>query len=128
MSAINNRQHFNIVVDCHGIMGFISPPSYIRQNTTVKMRASKNFTRWSLLRKSPAEKEKARRRRACLTNISSIGLFRELCDLMREPRDLSARIVLVDDVALRSLHELRLRTRHRRQRRIAVAALDRLFD
>ena len=47
---------------------------------------------------------------------------------MREPRDLSARIVLVDDVALRGLHEFRFRTRHRLQRRIAVAALDRLFD
>jgi hypothetical protein len=41
MSAINNRQHFNIVVDCHGIMRFISPPSYIRQNTTVKMRVAR---------------------------------------------------------------------------------------
>jgi hypothetical protein len=55
-------------------------------------------------------------------------LFRELCDLMREPRNLSARIVLVNDVALRCLHQFRFRARHRLQRRIAVAALDRFFD
>ena len=47
---------------------------------------------------------------------------------MREPRDLSAGIVLMDDVALGGLHEFRFRARHRLQRRIAVAALDRLFD
>src|SRR5258708_24047607 len=47
---------------------------------------------------------------------------------MREPRDLSASIVLVNDVALRCLHQFRLRARHRLQRRSAVAALDRLFD
>src|SRR5471030_2082841 len=47
---------------------------------------------------------------------------------MREPRDLAARIVLVDDVALRCLHQFRLRAGHRLQRCIAVAALDRLFD
>src|SRR6267154_1043062 len=47
---------------------------------------------------------------------------------MREPRDLSARIVLVDDVALRGLHQFRFRARHRLQRRLAVAAFDRLFD
>jgi len=47
---------------------------------------------------------------------------------MREPRDLSARIVLVNDVSLRCLHQFRLRARHCLQRRIAVAALDRLFD
>src|SRR3982074_1215164 len=47
---------------------------------------------------------------------------------MREPRDLSARIVLVNDVALRCLHEFWFSARHRLQRRIAVAALDRLFD
>ena len=34
----------------------------------------------------------------------SVILFRELGDLMREPRDLSAGIVLVDDVALGGLH------------------------
>src|SRR5665213_1633993 len=47
---------------------------------------------------------------------------------MRESRNLAARIVLVNDVALRCLHQLRLRARHRLQRCIAVAALDRLFD
>jgi hypothetical protein len=54
--------------------------------------------------------------------------FRQLGDLMRQPRDLSARIVLVNDVALGCLHQLRFRVRHRLQRRIAVAALDRFFD
>src|SRR5260221_6987469 len=63
-----------------------------------------------------------------LTGIFSISSFRELCDLMREPRDLSARIVFVDDVALRRLHQFRFRTCHCLQRRFAVAALDRLFD
>src|SRR6202795_4433413 len=58
----------------------------------------------------------------------SISSFRQLGDLMREPRDLSARIVLVNDVALRCLHEFRFRARHCLQRRIAVTALDRLFD
>ena len=47
---------------------------------------------------------------------------------MREPRDLSARIVLMDDVALRCLHQFRFRTCHRLQRCFAVAAFDRLLD
>src|SRR5882724_6377108 len=47
---------------------------------------------------------------------------------MRQPRDLSARIVLVDDVALRCLHELGFCARHRLQRCIAIAILDRFFD
>ena len=47
---------------------------------------------------------------------------------MREPRNLPARIVLVNDVALRCLHQFGLRLRHRLQRRVAVAALDRFFD
>src|ERR1019366_5824765 len=63
-----------------------------------------------------------------LTKYFSASLFRELCDLMREPRDLPARIVLVNDIALGCLHQLRLGARHRFQRGIAVAALDRLFD
>src|ERR1700722_4105144 len=58
----------------------------------------------------------------------SISSFRELGDLMRQPRNLPARIVLVDDIALCRLHELRLRTRHRLQRRVAITALDRIFD
>ena len=40
-------------------------------------------------------------------------LFRELRDLMRQPRDLPACIVLVNDLALRRSHELRLGARHR---------------
>ena len=55
-------------------------------------------------------------------------LFRELGDLVDEPRNFSARAVLVNDVALRCLHQFRLGLRHRLQRRGAVAALDRLFD
>ena len=47
---------------------------------------------------------------------------------MREPRDLSARIVFVNDVALRCLHQFGLRVRHRFERCSPVAALDRLFD
>src|ERR1700759_3851548 len=47
---------------------------------------------------------------------------------MREPRDLSARIILVNDIALRCLHQLGLRARHCLDRGVAVAALDRLFD
>jgi hypothetical protein len=47
---------------------------------------------------------------------------------MRKPRDLSARIVLMNDVALRGLHQFRLGAGHRLQRGIAIAALDRLFD
>jgi hypothetical protein len=47
---------------------------------------------------------------------------------MREPRDLSARIVLVNDIALRCLHQLRFRARHRLQRCSAVAAFDGFFD
>jgi len=58
----------------------------------------------------------------------SISSFRQLGDLMREPRDLSACIVLVNNIALCCLHEFRLGARHCLQRRVAVAALDRLFD
>src|ERR1700744_4618360 len=58
----------------------------------------------------------------------SISSFRELGDLMRQPRNLPARIVLVNDIALCRLHEFRLRTRHSLQRRVAVAALDRIFN
>src|ERR1700733_14736870 len=58
----------------------------------------------------------------------SISSFRELGDLMRQPRNFPARIVLVNDIALRGLHELRLGMRHRLQRRVTIAALDRLFD
>ena len=47
---------------------------------------------------------------------------------MDQPRNLPARIVLVNDVALRRLHQLGLSLRHRLQCRIAVTALDRFFD
>src|SRR4051794_25302193 len=52
---------------------------------------------------------------------SSLG---ELGDLMRKPRNLAARIVLVNDAALRCLHQRRFRDCHRLQRRFPVAALD----
>lgn len=47
---------------------------------------------------------------------------------MREPRNFSARIVPVNDVALRGLHQFRFRVLHRFQRGIAVTALDRFLD
>ena len=47
---------------------------------------------------------------------------------MRQPRNFSARGILVNDVALRSLHQLRLGADHCLERRVAVAPLDRLFD
>jgi hypothetical protein len=56
---------------------------------------------------------------------SSLG---ERGDLVRQGRHLPARIVLVNDVALRCLHQLRFRALHRFQRRIAVAALDCFLD
>src|SRR6516225_5611425 len=46
--------------------------------------------------------------RAVMDRLLSDRLFRELRDLMRQPRNLSARIVLVNDLALRRPHELRL--------------------
>src|ERR1700730_14602128 len=55
-------------------------------------------------------------------------LLRKLCDLMAEPRHLPARIVPVNDVALRCAHQLGLGVRHRLERRVTVAALDRLLD
>src|SRR5215467_11079877 len=47
---------------------------------------------------------------------------------MGEPRYLPARIVLVNDVALRRSHQLGFGARHRLQRSLAVAALDRFLD
>jgi len=47
---------------------------------------------------------------------------------MREPRNFSARVVLVNDVALRGLHQFGLRMCHRLQRCIAIATLDCFFD
>src|SRR5258707_8662539 len=73
-------------------------------------------------------KTKARHCRAFLRISFSISSFRQLGDLMREPRDLWARIVLVNNVALRCLHEFRFGAHYCLQRCIAVSALDRLFD
>jgi len=47
---------------------------------------------------------------------------------MRKTRHFAARIVLVNDVALRSSHQFGLRVRHRFQRSVAIAALDRFLD
>jgi hypothetical protein len=55
-------------------------------------------------------------------------LFRKLRDLMHQTRHFAARIVLVNDVALRGAHQLGLGARHRPQRCIAIAALDRFLD
>jgi hypothetical protein len=63
-----------------------------------------------------------------LHEFFSLSLFRELCDLMGQPRNLSAGIVLVNDVALRCLHQFRLGARHRLEGRITVAALNRFLD
>jgi hypothetical protein len=47
---------------------------------------------------------------------------------MHKSRNLSARRVLVNDVALRRFHQLGLGTRHCLERCVAVTALDRFFD
>ena len=52
----------------------------------------------------------------------------ELGDRVREARHLPARIVLVNDVALRGLHQFRLGALHRFQRCVAITALDRFLD
>ena len=73
-------------------------------------------------KKSPAEA-------GLIDRIYSIEwLLRELRDLMRETRYFAARIVLVNDVALRGSHQFRLCARHRFQCSIAIAALDCFFD
>jgi hypothetical protein len=61
-------------------------------------------------------------------NFFSISLFRQFCDLMRKSRNLSAGIVLVNDVALRCLHQFWLGARHRLERCITVATLDCFLD
>src|SRR4051794_23638882 len=74
---------------------------------------------------------KARPRPGFMTLFGRVGLIRslrELCNLMREPRHLSARVVLVNDVALRRAHELGLSVHHRLDRRVAITALERVFD
>ena len=55
-------------------------------------------------------------------------LLGELRDRARQARHLPARIVLVNDVALRRTHQLGLGAGHGLQRRGAVAALDRFLD
>src|SRR5689334_14719265 len=47
---------------------------------------------------------------------------------MRQARDLAVRIVAMDDVVLRRLHQLRLGALHCGSRRVAIAALDRFLD
>jgi hypothetical protein len=66
--------------------------------------------------------------RAFLTNYFFVQSFRQLGDLMCKPRNLSARIVPVNYVALGCLHQFGFRTGHRLQGCVAVAALDCLFD
>jgi len=63
-----------------------------------------------------------------VTDQSTDQLFADLGDLVREARDLSAGIVLVNDVALRRLHQFRFGMGERLQRRVAIAALDRFLD
>jgi len=60
--------------------------------------------------------------------VGSISSLRELRNLVREPRHLSARVVLVNDVALCCAHELGLGIHHRLDRSVAIAALERVFD
>src|SRR3984893_7814883 len=75
------------------------------------------------------KKEKARHQPGFPKNCCfSISSFRQLGDRMCEPRNFPTRIVLVNDIALRCLHQFRLRARHRLQRGIAITAADRLFD
>jgi len=66
-------------------------------------------------------------RPACLTSLLA-DLLGELGDLVRQARYLPARIVLVNDIALRGLHQFWFRAHHRLQRRIAVAILDGFLD
>ena len=58
----------------------------------------------------------------------SVSSLRELGDRVSQARHLPARIVLVNDVALRSLHQFRFRVLHRFERRFAITALDRFLD
>src|SRR6266852_3287658 len=62
--------------------------------------------------------------------ISSLqtSILGKLRDLVRQPRYFPARIVLVNDLALRGLHQFGLSVRHRLQCRVAVATLDRFLD
>jgi hypothetical protein len=68
-------------------------------------------------------RQRARRRLGLLA-----WLLAELRNRARQARHLPARVVLVNDVALRRTHQLGLGAGHRLQRRVAVAALDRFLD
>src|ERR1700728_1753268 len=57
-----------------------------------------------------------------------VGLLRQLCNLMHKSRNLSARRVLVNDIALSGFHQLRLGACHCLERCVAVTALDRFLD
>jgi len=63
---------------------------------------------------------------ACRASL--VCLLGELGDRMREAGHFAARIVLVNDVALRRTHQLGLGARHCLGGRVAVAALDRFLD
>ncbi len=72
-------------------------------------------------RARPGMTEKQKPGRAGLLTISiSISSLRELGDRVRQARHLPARIVLVNDVALRGLHQFRFRVLHRLERRLAM--------
>lgn len=55
-------------------------------------------------------------------------LLRQLGDPVREPRDFAAGCVLVNDVALSGLHQLRLGGGHRLDGGVAITLGDRFFD
>src|SRR3569623_637938 len=59
---------------------------------------------------------------------SWVRLFRELGDTKRQPRDLAARIVLVNDILLAGPHQLRLCALHRLDRGVTIALRDRFLD
>src|ERR1700733_6217007 len=80
----------------------------------VKNTAAKN--------KSPAES------RAVAIFWSWVGLLRQLCNLMHKSQNLSARRVLMNDIALSGFHQLRFGAYHCLERCVTVTALDRFFD
>src|SRR6185312_11406977 len=78
-------------------------------------------------KKSPAEPGLVTRSIFCQRR-SREDLLAELCDRMRQAGHFPARVVLLNDVALRCTHQLWLGTRHRLCGRVAVATLDRVLD
>jgi len=125
-------------------------PVNVRRNSFSEMRVATSCDNFSIMRRgfrcgriASVQTTDARRARtqapisktkkpggAGLVNDLNLPAdsFRELRDLMGEPRNLPAGIVLVNDVALCRLHQFGLRARHRLQRRVTVAALDRFLD